>query len=75
MSALCQVAVTVAQSANKSYRALNLDRTARRVYEPGVGASRAPGIFKTAPRPSPAHSPRAYARQEHDYKCGAVFHV
>src|SRR5262249_32274195 len=44
----------------KTYRTLNLDRTACRVYEPsaGIAGSRQ---FQDGPRPSSAHSPRAYA--------------
>src|SRR6185295_9068329 len=47
---------------------LNLDRRARRVYEPwrrGIAGSRR--LLRRLPRPSPAHRPCVFARQEHDH--------
>src|SRR5262245_11762535 len=41
--------------------ALNLDHAACRVYVSSVGASQAPGVSKTVPRPSPARGTRARA--------------
>src|SRR5262245_34660854 len=66
-----QGGVTVKASAADA----QLDRTVCRVYVLSGGASQAPGIAKTVPV-QVLLAVRVLTRaREHDYECGAVFHV